>query len=99
MTTPAINIMSYLVTEHDFERMQAYNSSGIAGLNSYHEFLGWNIACVNALSELDRFVLEALCAQLNAGAVNLVDMESCVEWAACGFYYNQQKALCIIHPR
>jgi len=92
----AVPIMNYLISADEFDRMRRYES--IIEFDSYTAFEAWNIECVNALSEADRQVLQAIVSMLTKNSLNIVIMNTCTEWSAGGFYYNKQKKLCLVHP-
>ena len=91
------NILGYLVSEHDYERIQ-YNKDELAD-ETWESFLEWNTACVSALSAEDRTWLADLCVRMSRNMIKLVDLESCAEFQAFAFYYNKNKQLYIVNPR
>lgn len=96
---PVHTIIAYVVPSDDYERMVAYECSAIDASKTYAEFLDWNQACLNAMSDADIAWLMGLCTRLKDGALNLMDMEPCVTWTADAIYFDKNKKLCIVHPR
>jgi len=94
MTDP---IIKYLVAECEFERMVDFNEK--LGFENYHDFLVWNMQCIIELSADDRTMITGLCTRLNNNTFKMVDMEDCHEWTASAYYFNNNKQLCIVHPR
>jgi len=96
-------IVGYLLGRDDFERKQdlryesAYHGSNFE--NEWDAFLDWNTTCINELSAEDRACLSTLCKMIRHNNVKLVDMESCSEFQAFAFYYNEKKQLCLVNPR
>jgi hypothetical protein len=93
------NILTHLLEDCEFERMQDFEPENVAGMDDYAAFVAWNARCVADLSDDDRAGLKGVCALLKKGTLKMVDMESCGEWTACGFYFNAKKELVIVHPR
>lgn len=93
-------ILSYLLDEDDYDRLQSRNAgNGDDIWQCRYAFVAWNIKCINALSAEDHAWLMELCTRLGGGTIMLVDLESCAEFRAFAFYYNQKKRLCIVNPR
>ena len=93
-------ILGYLLREDDYDRLQSMQDDNDHALwQSREAFVAWNIRCIDALSAEDHAWLSDLCARLGGGTINLVDLESCAEFKAFAFYYNQMKRLCIVNPR
>jgi hypothetical protein len=96
------NILARLVDEDDFERIRDIQPENVEGLETYEAFVEWNTNCVNEFSARDvawAQTLIGICAMLRHGQLKMVDMESCGEWTAGGFYFNAKKELVIAHPR
>ena len=96
------SILAHLVQEDEFERIRDLEPDNIAGLETYKAFVDWNTNCVNEFSARDvawAQTLIGICAMLRHGTLKMVDMESCGEWTAGGFYFNAKKELVIAHPR
>lgn len=94
--------MSYLPLEDDFERIKELDSKAIGGVNAfdtYDDFRLFNKKCIQQLSFEDQAWLWGLCRRIDSNSITTMDMEDCGEWTACGFFYNVDKKLCIIHPR
>jgi hypothetical protein len=90
------NVEYYLPQEHDYMRMADMNDDYTM---CYAEFIAWNLKKISELSEEDRAWLKGLCRRIRSDKIRLMDHESCVEWDACGFYYDVRGHLCIMHPR
>lgn len=89
-------IMDMLPSYHDFERMLTHQDN-ING--SYSDFLEHNEKIINNLPADDLGFLRRLCGIIKTMKLNLVDMESCVEFQSEGIYYNDKGDLCIFNPR
>jgi len=92
-------ILSNLVDMYDFRRIREHEPANVDGLNTWEAFVAWNTQCIAALSDEERVFLKGLCSMLEKSTLRMVDMESCSEWRASGFYFNAKKVLCIVHPR
>jgi len=95
-------IRAHLIDADDFERMKAMAPENVASLDTYEAFVAWNTQCVNMFSANDATwaqTLIGLCTLLKTGKLKMVDMESCGEWNASGFYFNASKTLVLVHPR
>jgi len=66
---------------------------------TYVQFIAWNIEQIKKLSNDERDWLQGLCQRIYVNKIRQIDLEGCVEWESCGFYYNIQGHLCIMHPR
>jgi hypothetical protein len=66
---------------------------------SYEEFIAWNVECINDLSYEDTVWLTGLCQRMKAELLKLQDMESCAQFEADGFFFNDKKKLIIVNPR
>ena len=81
---------------YDFERMLTHQDN-ING--TYDEFLEHNEKIINELPPDDLALVRRLCGIIKTSTLNLMDMESCVEFNAQGIYYNIKGDLCIFNPR
>jgi hypothetical protein len=93
------NILSHLLEDCEFERMQHFEPNNITGMHDYAAFIAWNARCISDLSNEDREGLKQVCSLLKKGKLKMVDMEECCEWKASSFYFNANKELVIVHPR
>jgi len=93
------NILTYLLKDYEFERLQDMSPENVAGMDDYAAFVAWNARCVADLSDEDRAGLKSVCALLKKGTLKMADMEDCGEWTASGFYFNAKKELVIVHDR
>jgi uridine phosphorylase len=92
-------IMSYVISEGNFERRQWYNGVDDDESESYEEFLAWNRTCVDAMDKDEIDWLLGLCARLKKETVINMDMECCAAFTANKFYFDQDKKLVIVNPR
>lgn len=90
-------IMSMLPTDRDFDRMIAYDQAG--SFETYDDFLEHNQKIINDLPADDLAFIRRLCGMIRTTRVNLIDLESCVEFQSDGIYYNSEGDLCIFNPR
>ena len=91
------NFEYYMPSYMDFMRMVDLNED-------YHEmsftqFITWNMEQISKLSDDDRAWLKGLCRRIRVDKIRQVDLDTCVEWDSCGFYYDPRGHLCIMHPR
>jgi hypothetical protein len=91
------NFEYYLPDYYDFARMGDMNDE--YNDMSYPQFITWNMEKIAQLSDEDRAWLRGLCRRIHVDNIRQVDLDSCVEWDSCGFYYNPRGRLCIMHPR
>jgi hypothetical protein len=87
----------YLPQHMDFMRMVDMNED-------YHDvsfaqFIAWNLEKIKNLSADDKLWMAGLCRRIRVDKMTMMDMESCVAWDSCGFYYDARGHLCIFHPR
>lgn len=90
-------IMKMLPSYYDFERMISSHQGNKYG--TYALFLEHNQTIINNLPADDIAFLRRLCGIIKTMKLNLVDMESCVEFQSDGIYYNHKGELCIFNPR
>jgi hypothetical protein len=88
-------IMNMLPAKYDFDRMVDHGHMSF----TYEEFLAHNERIIRELPSDDLAFLRRLCGIIKTSAMNLMDMESCVEFRADGIYYNREGELCIFNPR
>lgn len=88
-------IMKMLPNYYDFIRMVDTHNISM----SYATFLEQNEKIIRELPADDLAFLRRLCGIIKTTKVNLMDMESCVEFRADGIYYNDKGELCIFNPR
>ena len=88
-------IMNMLPDEYDFDRMVDHGHMSF----TYAEFLQHNERIIRDLPADDLAFLRRLCGIIKTTALNLMDLESCVEFRADGIYYNRVGELCIFNPR
>ena len=93
------NIMTYLVDSDSFERMQAIECSGVNSFVSYDDFVMWNKQCLNELPFDDHVWMLGFCKRLKDCKIGMMDLEDCGIWTADAFFYDNDKKLCIVHPR
>lgn len=91
------NFEYYMPSYLDFMRMAEYN-------DDYHDmsfaqFITWNLEQIKNLSNDDIDWLKGLCRRIRVDKIRQMDLENCVEWDSCGFYYDPRGHLCIMHPR
>ena len=89
-------IMKMLPSHYDFDRMINH---GAGSFKSYTHFLEHNEKIIRELPADDLAFLRRLCGIIKTTKVNLMDVESCVEFRAEGIYYNNKGDLCIFNPR
>jgi hypothetical protein len=97
-----IELSKYIIGEDDFLRIQVdVTGHPIGWLEyvNYSDFLEWNNKCIYELSNEDDAWLVGLCGRMKNGRIMLQDMESCVQFQAYGFYFNQNKEIVIVNPR
>jgi len=87
----------YMPSYMDFMRMIDLNED--YHNMSFAEFISWNMEQINNLSLEDREWLNGLCRRIRVDKIRQMDLENCVEWDSCGFYYDPRGHLCIMHPR
>ena len=92
-------IMSYVVHDVEYERMQWENCKGVDKNAPYEEFLEWNMACINLLNNGERLWTIGLCNKLDTQSVGLMDLESCAIFTAHAIYFDKNRRLCIVNPR
>ena len=90
-------IMNMLLDEYDFDRMLNHDMAG--SFQNYADFLSYNERIIRELPADDLAVLRRLCGMIKTSVVNLMDLESCVEFQSGGIYYNSNGQLCIYNPR
>jgi len=90
-------IMSMLPRDYDFERMLDHDQAG--SFQNYTDFLAYNETMIRDLPSDDLAVLRRLCGMIKTTKVNLMDLESCVEFRSEGIYYNSNGQLCIFNAR
>jgi hypothetical protein len=93
-----IVVTKFIISKSDYERMKDL-SDVYYGEMSYEQFIAWNVECINELSYEDTVWLTGLCQRMKAGLVKLQDMESCAQFEADGFFFNDKKKLIIVNPR
>jgi hypothetical protein len=81
----------------DFMRMVEYNDDYRD--MSYAQFIAWNMEKIKNLSNDDIDWLKGLCRRIRVDKIRQMDLDNCVEWDSCGFYYDPRGHLCIMHPR
>jgi hypothetical protein len=92
-----IKIDSFLPDEYEYERMQGINANYED--MTYYDFVIWNHECLRNMTVEDRISLVWLCKKIKNNTINLVDMESCCEFTASGFYFDKNANICITNPR
>ena len=92
-----IKFDSFLPSEYDYERMQGMNEKYED--MPYYDFIIWNHECLRNMTVEDRVSLVWLCKKMKSNTINLVDMESCCEFNADGFYFDKDSKLCITNSR
>jgi len=93
--TDVAYIMKMLPDDYDFDRMLNNDLMSF----TYQEFIAHNERIIRDLPSDDLAFLRRLCGMIKTSALNLMDMESCVEFRAQGIYYNKGGDLCIFNPR
>ena len=91
------DFLQWVPHEYDFDRMSHHNDDYTD--MSYEQFVEWNRECFNSASDEKREFLRQICKNIMDGQVNLMDMESSVEFQAAGLYFNTKKMVCIYNPR
>jgi len=97
-----IQLSNFIIQEADFQRIQVdVTGEPIGWLENmtYTEFLEWNNNCIYELTNEEDAWLVGLCGRMKNGRIMLQDMESCVQFQAYGFYFNQNKEIVIVNPR
>jgi hypothetical protein len=84
-----------LINEETFERMQSLDE---LDFDSYDQFLNWNIACMEVLSDEDLAWIEGLCSRIKNQSVALLTGESQNTYTASNIYFDRCKKLCIMTP-
>ena len=90
-------ILSMLPCDYDFERMLNHDMAG--SFQNYDDFLAYNDRMIRDLPADDLAFLRRLCGMIKTSVVNIMDMESCVEFQSAGIYYNSKGDLCMYNPR
>ena len=90
-------ILSMLPCDYDFERMINHDMAG--SFQNYDDFLAYNDRMIRDLPADDLAFLRRLCGMIKTSVVNIMDMESCVEFQSAGIYYNSNGELCMYNPR
>ena len=90
------SVYPFIVDQYTFDRMKDMKTNVI---QSYQEFLSFNIQCINELTDDDKTWLIVLCQKLKSNMIRLVDTEHCQEFEGDTFYFNNKKKLCITNPR
>jgi len=90
-------IINMLPHEYDFERMLSHEQAG--SFQNYSDFIAYNETIIRDLPADDLAFLRRLCGLIKTTRVNIMDMESCVEFQSEGIYYNSNGDLCIFNPR
>jgi hypothetical protein len=93
-----IVVTKFIISKSDYERMQDLIPNMCSDM-SYEQFIAWNVECINELSIEYTVWLTGLCQRMKAGIVKLQDMESCAQFEADGFFFNDKKKLIIVNPR
>ena len=90
-------IMDMLPNYYEFERMiTSYHGNSYG---TYDDFIRHNQTIISDLPGDDLAFLRRLCGMIKTTIVNLMDVESCVEFRSGGIYYNSKGELCIFNPR
>jgi hypothetical protein len=84
-----------LINEDTFERMK---SLGEIDFDTYDQFLTWNIACMEVLSDDDLAWIEGLCARIKQQSIAVLSGESSNTYTASHIYFDRCKKLCIMTP-
>lgn len=92
-----LRIMSHVVPECYYGRMEYLKCDGIKEDLSYNDFLLHNKACLDELSLDDVTWIWGLCKRLKN--LGMMDMECCGIWEGDSFFYNLDKELVLVHPR
>ena len=90
-------IMTMLPSYYEFERMITSYKGNNYG--TYDDFIRHNQKIISDLPGDDLAFLRRLCGMIKTTIVNLMDVESCVEFRSGGIYYNSKGELCIFNPR
>jgi len=90
-------IIKMLPNDYDFDRMIDHDMTG--SFQNYYDFLAYNERMIRDLPADDLAFLRRLCGMIKTTRVNLMDLESCVEFQSEGIYYNSKGELCIYNPR
>jgi len=93
-----IVVTKFIIPKCYYERMQDLVPNVYSDM-SYEEFIAWNVECINDLSYEDTVWLTGLCQRMKAELLKLQDMESCAQFEADGFFFNDKKKLIIVNPR
>jgi hypothetical protein len=92
-----IDYEAFLPDERDYERMQSIHDH--YDEMTFHEFISWNIECIQKQTKEEEAWLNTLCARLSRHRIKTMDLESCSEFVATGFYFDQHARLIIYNPR
>ena len=92
-----IDYEAFLPDERDYERMQSIHDH--YDEMTFHEFISWNIECIQKQTKEEEAWLNTLCARLSRHRIQTMDLESCSEFVATGFYFDQHARLIIYNPR
>jgi len=92
-----IKFDSFLPDEYEYERMQGMNEN--YENENYYDFTIWNYECLRNMTVEDRVSLMWLCKKIKNNMINLLDMESCCEFTASGFYFDKDANICITNSR
>jgi hypothetical protein len=87
----------FFPSKHDYERMQS--SKDVYDEMPYGEFIAWNMNCIEKQTKEETEWLKSLCARLSRHRIKTMDLESCSEFVATGFYFDQHARLIIYNPR
>ena len=97
-----IQLSKFIIAEAEFERMQ-YDVTGhpVPWFEDmdYSEFLEWNNKCIYELTNEEDAWLVRLCGLMKNDRILIQDMESCIQFQADSFYFNQDKKIVIVNPR
>ena len=91
------DLINMIVDKGTFERMQYQNKD--LKFENYDTFKEHNIKCLDEMNTEQILWMRTMCEMIKKNKIKLVDEESCVEFTAYGFYFNNKKKLCIINPR
>ena len=94
---PEIDYEAFLPDEHDYERMQSIHDH--YDEMTFDEFISWNIECIQKQTKEEEAWLNTLCERLSRHRMKTMDLESCTEFVATGFYFDQHARLIIYNPR
>lgn len=95
-TSDFLALISNIIDESTFDKICHW---GYNEFDDYNYFYNYCVSCINDMSNSEKIWLNVFCNKMNDGMINLVNIEDCIEYNACSFYFNKDRQLCIVHPR